>query len=454
MTAPILAVHGIWNLQSDLTPAAAADKLAARWTASLADGYRDAGLDRPAPPLAAAYYAHLLDDEAQGDSDLDYLSPQQQAWAEAWMAAAGLPVDQMQGPGTFPLRPGLDWLAGRWRGGSKAIGRQMAAFLTEVYAYMTRPTVREECRQIVADALDRSGARIVVAHSLGSVVAYEALHAFPDREVDLLVTLGSPLGLPGVIFEGLVPGPAGGQGARPPGVRRWVNIADQGDLVALPRRLGDRFPVDHHDETSIAAADFHTLGNYLACGLTAAAIDPYVPPTVNLRPARPADSAAVATIWTDGWRDGHLGNVPAELVAERTPESFAARAAARVTDTTVAVIGDEVAGFIMVTGDEVEQVYVDARHRGSGVAGTLLAEAERLVAAGGHEKAWLAVVPGNARARRFYERRGWSDEGGFDYRAAGVLVPCRRYVKAVNRLSGRLAEGTPSGSGSPPVTWC
>jgi ABC-type phosphate/phosphonate transport system substrate-binding protein len=32
------------------------------------------------------------------------------------------------------------------------------------------------------------------------------------------------------------------------------------------------------------------------------------------------------------------------------------------------------------------------------VASTLLAEAERLVSAGGHAGAWLAVVPGNARA--------------------------------------------------------
>jgi GNAT superfamily N-acetyltransferase len=155
----------------------------------------------------------------------------------------------------------------------------------------------------------------------------------------------------------------------------------------------------------------------------------------QLRPATDADAPAVAAIWRDGWRDGHLGHVPDALVAIRTPESFDTRAAERVADTTVAADGDEVAGFVMVVGDEVEQVYVSAAHRGTGVAALLLAEAERLVAEGGHARAWLAVVPGNARARRFYERAGWVDEGPFEYRASlerGTLpVPCHRYVKPV-----------------------
>jgi GNAT superfamily N-acetyltransferase len=80
-------------------------------------------------------------------------------------------------------------------------------------------------------------------------------------------------------------------------------------------------------------------------------------------------------------------------------------------------------------------VYVAAAHRGTGVADALLAEAERLVAAAGHRRAWLAVVPGNARARRFYERRGWADEGPFEYAAATsagtIAIPCHRYAKPV-----------------------
>ncbi|GAA2657340.1 hypothetical protein GCM10009864_24530 [Streptomyces lunalinharesii] len=138
-------------------------------------------------------------------------------------------------------------------------------------------------------------------------------------------------------------------------------------------------------------------------------------------------------MWRSGWRDGHLGHVPDELVAVRTPESFASRARERVADTTVAVREGAVVGFVMVVADEVEQVYVGAAHRGTGVAGALLARAEGLVREHGHERAWLAVATGNARARRCYARNGWCDEGAFDYLAAGpdgpVLVPCHRYAK-------------------------
>jgi len=154
-------------------------------------------------------------------------------------------------------------------------------------------------------------------------------------------------------------------------------------------------------------------------------------PPVTLRRARLTDADRLAAIWHAGWRDGHLGHVPDELVAVRTPENFRTRAAARVTEVTVAEVGGVVGGFVVVAGDEVEQVFVEASFRGGGVADALLTEAERLVAAGGHAVAWLAVVPGNARARRFYERSGWADEGGFDYVADDITVPCRRYVKRV-----------------------
>lgn len=158
---------------------------------------------------------------------------------------------------------------------------------------------------------------------------------------------------------------------------------------------------------------------------------------MRLRPARPADAPAIAAIWHPGWRDGHLGHVPDDLLAARTPPSFLSRSAELVPQTTVATVDGSVAGFVVVTGDEVEQVYVDADHRGSGIADALLTEAENRVAAAGHAAAWLKVVPGNARARRFYERRGWTDDGDLVFELAFegrvIPVPCRRYVKPLPR---------------------
>jgi ribosomal protein S18 acetylase RimI-like enzyme len=152
-----------------------------------------------------------------------------------------------------------------------------------------------------------------------------------------------------------------------------------------------------------------------------------------IRPARAEDAEAIAEIWHQGWKDGHLGHLPQELVDVRTEASFGRRAAERIPDATVAIVDDVVVGFVMVVEDEVEQVYVSAASRGLGVADALMREAERQVAHGGHSKAWLAVVAGNARARGFYERAGWIDEGEFEYQASveggTISVPCRRYTK-------------------------
>ena len=166
---------------------------------------------------------------------------------------------------------------------------------------------------------------------------------------------------------------------------------------------------------------------------------------VIIRQAQPEDVPSIATIWFKGWQDGHLGHVPDALIQARTQESFLARASARTAETTVAAIGGEVAGFVMVVDDEVEQVYVAAGHRGSGVADPLLAEAERLVAEQQYEEAWLAVVAGNLRARRFYERHGWRDTGAFDYVAKGasqpIVVPSHRYVKRVREWPAPIRPG-------------
>lgn len=145
---------------------------------------------------------------------------------------------------------------------------------------------------------------------------------------------------------------------------------------------------------------------------------------------------AVAEIWHEGWHDGHARHVPEGLTNARTLDAFRQRAAARVGDTTVAVSDDgRVLGFVMVVGDEVEQVFAARSARGTGLAGRLLAEAERQIASAGHDVAWLAVVDGNARARAFYAREGWHDEGDLPYvvTAGGqeFVSPCRRYEKWV-----------------------
>jgi ribosomal protein S18 acetylase RimI-like enzyme len=157
--------------------------------------------------------------------------------------------------------------------------------------------------------------------------------------------------------------------------------------------------------------------------------------SVVLRPARADDAETIAEIWRQGWRDGHLGHVPQELVDIRTEASFATRSLERIPDATVATVDGAVVGFIMVVDDEVEQIYVSPAHFGKGVAGALMTEAESQVAASGHDVAWLAVAIGNTRARAFYEKTGWVNVGDLPYEVEALgekfISPCRRYEKGV-----------------------
>ena len=131
---------------------------------------------------------------------------------------------------------------------------------------------------------------------------------------------------------------------------------------------------------------------------------------VVLRPATRDDIETVAVLWHDGWRDGHLGLVPDAVLPHRSFDDFRKRVPALLRATTVAERDGLVVGFVTVHGAEVEQVYVAAEARGGPTATALLDHGEAVVAEQ-HEVAWLAVVEGNARARAFYTRRGWSDAG-------------------------------------------
>jgi ribosomal protein S18 acetylase RimI-like enzyme len=154
----------------------------------------------------------------------------------------------------------------------------------------------------------------------------------------------------------------------------------------------------------------------------------------RIRHAESGDVDAIARIWDAGWRDAHLGRVPAALSRFRTAESYPDRVRDRLANIWVGLNDGAVAGFVVAIADEIEQLYVDGSARGSGLGVGLLRAGEERIAAG-HDRAWLAVAVGNVEARAFYERVGWSDAGAIEYEAeAGdsvVLVPCRRYEKAV-----------------------
>jgi len=113
--------------------------------------------------------------------------------------------------------------------------------------------------------------RVIVAHSLGSIVAYETLCAHPEWNVHALVTLGSPLGVRDLIFDALTPTPVDGRGQWP-GVASWVNIADQGDIVALVKKLAPLFGDRVVDRLVYNGWSSHDVARYLTSQETGKAI--------------------------------------------------------------------------------------------------------------------------------------------------------------------------------------
>ena len=121
------------------------------------------------------------------------------------------------------------------------------AFLKDVNEFLFVKERREAMR---ASALSRlragGGPFVVIGHSQGSMVAYDALSSLsPDEiEVDLFVTIGSPLGLKEVQDQlEVITGQKKGL-AVPRVVKRWINVADPLDPVCADKRLAKDYARD------------------------------------------------------------------------------------------------------------------------------------------------------------------------------------------------------------------
>jgi pimeloyl-ACP methyl ester carboxylesterase len=87
-----------------------------------------------------------------------------------------------------------------------------------------------------------NGPFVVVAHSQGSMIAYCVLMEpeFAQKDVALLVTIGSPLGITEV--QDYIKELTGQRRlAVPPNVRQWINVCDPLDPVALDKDLSAEF---------------------------------------------------------------------------------------------------------------------------------------------------------------------------------------------------------------------
>lgn len=274
--ARIVAVHGIGQQYEG------AELLRSSWLPALRDGVLLAGGARLGDDdLSVAFYGDLFRPQGKAAGDQfdprDLASEWEQTLLKAWWDEGAaqdmaVPGEEALDKGRTPLfvQRALGALT-RSRFFVRLSERAMIGDLKQVHAYLHDDAVRARIQSRVAAAVG-ADTRVVLAHSLGSVVAYEYLCAHPELHVHTLVTLGSPLGIRNLIFDRLRPAPEGGLGAWPGGVKQWVNIADQGDIVALQKSLRPAFGDRLQDVLVHNGATAHDAKPYLTEAKTGRAV--------------------------------------------------------------------------------------------------------------------------------------------------------------------------------------
>lgn len=127
---------------------------------------------------------------------------------------------------------------------------RMELHLRDLHRYVSNSNdIAEHTRQMVMMPL-RAAAEshrpiLIIAHSMGSVIAYDSLWEMSHNErdhvnIDLLLTMGSPLGQN--FIQKRIKGCAETRARRyPNNIRHWTNLTAIGDLTAIDPTLADDF---------------------------------------------------------------------------------------------------------------------------------------------------------------------------------------------------------------------
>lgn len=255
----VVLVHGIGESGST------AEQLVQQWLPALQTGLRTAGADELADQLVAgpgrlgvqmAYYADVFAPyEAANamalatDPDLtEAIGQLTQQWLETAATRSSDPADRTAAQDALAFGATEESLWDRLRILSDALNDlhffrpgvvSAAGFvdhaLREAALYSANAQVKTAVQQRIRAAVTPT-TRVVVAHSLGSVAAYEVLQEI-DQPI-VLLTLGSPLGMSTVFYERLTVQPP----HVPACVTAWTNLADPDDLIATHLDLAPYFP--------------------------------------------------------------------------------------------------------------------------------------------------------------------------------------------------------------------
>jgi hypothetical protein len=247
----LVGVHGIAQQQLGR------HQLQAPWARALADGMeRSAGRPISVPALDVAFYGDLFLSAPVGGGAKGFDSDGGAAWDDVTdaeindlIAAAGevLSEDDLSAAARDAPRKGFGRVPLSLQAMVAGLDRRFGAHasvlfvgeLRQVRRYLLDPELKTEVEARVAETVGEE-CRILIGHSLGSVVAFEFLRQHPERRLDQLITLGSPLGLRAI--RHLMPDPEFGSEGVPGSVDAWVNLRDLRDPVACAGSLAGWWP--------------------------------------------------------------------------------------------------------------------------------------------------------------------------------------------------------------------
>ncbi len=221
-----------------------------RWVPALRDGLWHVGADLDPADVGCVFYGDLfrLDPDAG-----DVVDP-------ADLAAKSGMLDVLNS------LPNAEHLASLAHAVGQAANERL---MDQVGRFLAAGDVRREVRRRVDQVID-GDTELVVAHSLGTLVAYTVLADRPELS-PALITMGSPLGSP-MAFDRLHPAPVDGVGVWPGGVSSWTNIAAVGDPACGGKGLASRFGERVRDHAVDNGHRAHDPEPYLNAAVTGAAV--------------------------------------------------------------------------------------------------------------------------------------------------------------------------------------
>src|SRR6266852_6201998 len=276
--ARIVCVHGIaQELKSR-------ESLLVDWAPSLCGGVSNAGGHIEESDVDMAFYGLLFRPSGgKGASEGDIAIPNYKPGDVEDPLEIQLLTDMFDGVADTTVEPGLTKSGLAPRSINRMLqvvsavpyfGRKTQSlviwFLKQVRRYLTDPEIRGAAQRALIDRIAEDTQNIV-AHSLGTVVAYETVCAGHGPKVHTLITLGSPLGTPALLSR-FKPPTVPGKPTDPGGIQRWVNIADAADIVALRKDLRSLYSDRVTDHLVYNGATMHDVLPYLTAQETGAAI--------------------------------------------------------------------------------------------------------------------------------------------------------------------------------------